>query len=195
MKRQQARTTRNRRIGIAAGGSLIAVILLVVILFVTTTGTTKKAAPPAAVDGVTTFPDQTSEHVTGTVDYTPQPPVGGDHAEALLNCGVYSEDVPNENAVHSLEHGAVWITYDAAAIAGDELATLRTAVPDTYAILSPLPGLTTSIVASAWGVQLKISNPADPRLAAFISKYRGAASAPEPGSPCTGGIDGPGKVS
>lgn len=195
MKREQAKTTRNRKIGITAVWSVIAVILLVVILFVTTTGTSKNAATPAAVDGVKTFPNQTSKHVTGTVNYTQIPPVGGDHSEVLLNCGVYSENVPNENAVHSLEHGAVWITYDAAAVAGDQLATLRKAIPATYAILSPFPGLPTSVVASAWGVQLEISNPADPRLAAFISKYRGAASAPEPGSPCTGGIDGPGKMS
>jgi hypothetical protein len=128
------------------------------------------------------------------VKYTPLPPVGGDHSVVLLNCGVYSEDVPNENAVHSLEHGAVWVTYDAARVSGDELSALRKEIPATYAILSPFPGLASPIVASAWGVQLDVSSPDDPRLAAFIVQYRGASSAPEPGSPCTGGLDGPGKI-
>ena len=155
----------------------------------------KNAAAPTSVDGVQTFPNQTSQHVTGTVKYNPLPPVGGDHSVTLLNCGVYSKNVPNENAVHSLEHGAVWVTYDASTVTGDQLATLRKEIPSTYAILSPFAELPSSIVASAWGAQLDISDPADPRLAAFIAKYSGASTAPEPGAPCTGGLDGPGKVS
>jgi hypothetical protein len=194
LKREQAKARRNRIIGITAAWSGVAIVVLVVILVVTTNGTSNNTAATAAVDGVQTFPKQTSQHVTGTVKYSPLPPVGGNHSVVLLNCGVYSEDVPNENAVHSLEHGAVWVTYDAAAVTGDELTSLRKDIPATYAILSPFPDLASPIVASAWGVQLDVTSPDDPRLAAFIAKYREASSAPEPGSPCTGGLDGPGKV-
>ncbi|MCI4658452.1 DUF3105 domain-containing protein [Cryobacterium zhongshanensis] len=195
LKREQSKAKRNRKIGIAAAWSAAGIVVLVIVLVVTTTGAPKNAAAPTSVDGVQTFPNQTSQHVTGTVKYNPLPPVGGDHSVTLLNCGVYSENVPNENAVHSLEHGAVWVTYDASKVTGGQLAALRKEIPSTYAILSPFAGLPSSIVASAWGTQLDISDPADPRLAAFIAKYRGAATAPEPGSPCTGGLDGPGKVS
>lgn len=195
LKREQVKSRRNRIIGISAAWSGVAALLLVVVLVVTTNGTSKDAEAPAAVDGVQTFPDQASEHVTGKVDYDPSPPVGGDHSAGLLNCGVYSEEVSNEDAVHSLEHGAVWVTYDAAAVTGDQLSALRKDIPSTYALLSPFPELTSPIVASAWGVQLNVSAPDDPRLAAFLAKYRGAATAPEPGGPCTGGTDGPGKVS
>ncbi|TFC10440.1 DUF3105 domain-containing protein [Cryobacterium algoritolerans] len=194
MKREQSRARRNRTIGITAAWSGVAVILLIVILVVTTNGTSKNTAAPAAVDGVQTFPNNTSQHVTGTVKYSQLPPVSGDHSAAVLNCGVYSKDVPNENAVHSLEHGAVWVTYDAAAVTGDQLSALRKDIPSTYALLSPFPGLPSPIVASAWGVQLDVSTPDDPRLAAFLAKYRGASTAPEPGAPCTGGIDGPGRL-
>ena len=38
--------------------------------------------------------------------------MGGDHWNAWQNCGVYTEPVTHEFAVHSLEHGAVWIAYD-----------------------------------------------------------------------------------
>jgi hypothetical protein len=197
---------RNRKIGIVVASAAAVVLTLVVGLFFATTNAAPEtaapataapttAAPAASVDGVQTFPKLTAEHVTGSVTYDPLPPVGGDHSATLLNCGVYSEAVPNEPAVHSLEHGAVWITYDAAAITGDQLATLRSAIPASYAILSPFSGLTSPIVASAWGAQLAVTDPADSRLAAFIAAYRGAATAPEPGAPCTGGLNGPGKVS
>lgn len=194
LKREQTRTRRHRMVTITAAWSGAAAIVLVVVLVVTTNGTSNGPKAAAAVDGVQAFPNQSSQHVTDKVDYTPLPPVGGDHSATLLNCGVYSEAVANESAVHSLEHGAVWVTYDAATVTGDELSALRKEMPSTYAVLSPFPGLPSPIVASAWGFQLDVSNPDDPRLAAFLAKYRGASTAPEPGAPCTGGIDGPGKV-
>jgi hypothetical protein len=194
LKREQAKARRQRKIAITAAWSGVAAIILVVILVVTTNGTANSPKKAVAVDGVQTFPKQTSQHVTGAVKYSPLPPVGGDHAAGLLNCGVYSKVVPNENAVHSLEHGAVWVTYDADAVTGDKLSALRKGIPSTYTLLSPFPGLPSPIVASAWGVQLDVSTPDDPRLTAFLAKYRGAATAPEPGAPCTGGIDGPGRV-
>ncbi len=157
--------------------------------------TSGKGKTALTTKNVQTFTGLTANHAGGTVNYPQTPPAGGDHAGAWLNCGVYASPVPNENAVHSLEHGAVWVTYDPTAISGDQLTTLRKAIPKTHAILSPYQGLPAPIVASAWGVQLKLSQVSDPQLGAFIAKYRGSNSAPEPGAPCTGGIDGPDKIS
>ena len=50
-------------------------------------------------------------HVSGPVQYSVTPPVGGDHNATWMNCGIYTQPVPRERAVHNLEHGAVWITY------------------------------------------------------------------------------------
>src|SRR5438093_3047791 len=50
-------------------------------------------------------------HARGPVAYSVTPPIGGDHSARWMNCGVYSQPVPSERAVHNLEHGAVWITY------------------------------------------------------------------------------------
>ncbi|TDW28881.1 DUF3105 domain-containing protein [Cryobacterium psychrophilum] len=194
LKREQSKARRNRAIAITIAWSGAAAIVLMVILVVTTNGTSTNLKPGADVNGVQLFANQTSTHVAGTVKYTPLPPVGGDHSAALLNCGVYSEAVSNENAVHSLEHGAAWVTYDDAVVTGDQLSTLQKGIPATYAVLSPFPGLSSPIVVSAWGAQLNLSAPDDSRLAAFMAKYRNASSAPEPGAPCSGGIDGPGKV-
>jgi hypothetical protein len=51
-------------------------------------------------------------HTTEDVVYPQDPPAGGAHAPIWLECGVYDEPVREENAVHDLEHGSVWITHD-----------------------------------------------------------------------------------
>ncbi|WP_156869494.1 DUF3105 domain-containing protein [Sporichthya polymorpha] len=144
--------------------------------------------PPSELFGtVTTTP--TARHVDGKVRYTETPPAGGDHAPAWLNCATYTRPVPDENAVHSLEHGAVWITYHPK-LAVPDLKRLLDLAPLDYTILSPYPGLPSPIVVSAWGRQLAISNPADPRLLEFIRRFRLGPQAPEAGAPCAGGVGG-----
>jgi hypothetical protein len=72
---------------------------------------TRPDTHPTPPQGVQTFSDLSRSHVTGQVNYPQTPPVGGDHNPVWLNCGVYTSPVASENAVHSMEHGAVWITY------------------------------------------------------------------------------------
>jgi hypothetical protein len=150
----------------------------------------KSAAATAAaapIDGVKTFEVASSNHVDTTVAYDQKPGVGGDHNPVWLNCGIYETPVPENNAVHSMEHGAVWITYDGASDA--EVAALKEAVGEkTYLILSPFPEQGEKIKLTAWGEQLSVDSPDDPRIKTFITKYRQGAQTPEPGAPCTGGI-------
>ncbi|KRE60564.1 hypothetical protein ASG92_21525 [Arthrobacter sp. Soil736] len=191
-KREHEKRRRNRLILLITAWTVGIALVAGVVVFAVVSSLPK--TPPAAIDGVETFSGLSSNHVKGAVKYAQSPPVGGDHSAVPLNCAVYSEPVPNENAVHSLEHGAVWVTYDPQAVTGTQLDTLRKDIPSTYAILSPFSGLSSPVVASAWGVQLKVTGVDDPRIKDFIAKYRSAKTAPEPGAPCTGGVDGPGKV-
>ena len=131
----------------------------------------------------------TRDHTTQPVTYEQTPPVGGDHNPTWLNCGVYTAPVPNELAVHALEHGAVWVTYRSDLPAG-EVERLVDVVPDTYMVVSPFEDLPAPVVASAWGAQLQLTGVDDPRLEEFITKYRQGAQTPEPGASCTGGSDG-----
>jgi Protein of unknown function (DUF3105) len=148
----------------------------------------------SGIAGVETFTN-TANHVEGTVTYAQTPPTGGDHNAVWLNCGVYSEPVPNENAVHSLEHGALWVTYDPAVVDAAAVDTLRGQLPSTYIILSPVDGLPSPIVVSAWNAQLQIETPDDERLDAFVSAYWRNLNGPEPNAACTGALDAPGKQS
>jgi hypothetical protein len=148
----------------------------------------------ASIAGVETF-ENTSTHVEGAVEYPQSPPAGGDHNAIWLNCGVYDQPVPNENAVHSLEHGAIWVTYDAESLTADDIAALRAQLPSTYAILSPYEGLESPVVLSAWNARLAVDSVDDERIGDFFTAYWRSQAAPEPNAACTGALDAPGKQS
>ncbi|MGW0824107.1 DUF3105 domain-containing protein [Streptomyces sp. NPDC002845] len=94
--------------------------------------------------------------VSTSVDYAMAPPAGGDHAPSWADCNgeVYSEEIQNENAVHSLEHGAVWGTYnDTASQAGIKaLADRVSKTPHTF--MSPYKKQSSPITLTAWGHEL-----------------------------------------
>jgi hypothetical protein len=122
----------------------------------------------SGIEGVETF-ENTANHVEGEVDYAQSPPAGGDHNAIWLNCGIYTEPVPNENAVHDLEHGAVWVTYDPAQVSDDDIAKLEALLPSTFATMSPYEGMDTPIAVSAWNAQLKVDSADDARIKEFIT--------------------------
>jgi hypothetical protein len=168
------------------GGAVLVVVLIVgVIVWVV------RSQPSGAIAGVVTYSNLSREHVTGKVTYPQNPPVGGPHNPVWQNCGIYSTPLANENAVHSLEHGAVWITYQPQ-LGSQAVEQLRSLVRgQAYALLSPYPGLPAPVVASAWGVQLRVTSASDPRLAQFLGKYEQGPQTPEPGAPCSGGLGTP----
>ena len=145
------------------------------------------------IEGVQRYTNGTG-HVTGSVTYPQTPPAGGEHNPVWLNCGIYSEPVANVYGVHALEHGAVWVTYDPT-LSSTELDALRMHLPSSYVILSPFSGLPAPIVLSAWNVQLSVDTAADERIPMFFEEYWRSQNVPEPGALCSGGIDGPGRVS
>ncbi|MGV8977585.1 MAG: DUF3105 domain-containing protein [Cellulomonas sp.] len=149
-------------------------------------------AAKSPIEGVATFTGLSREHVTGKVAYAQNPPTGGDHSAVDQNCGYYSAPIVDENAVHSLEHGAVWITHDPQLPAA-QLDTLRTfAAKSGFVLVSPRVGLPAPVVASAWGVQLRLTSADDPRLPVFLRTYVNGPQTPEPGASCSGGTGTPG---
>ncbi len=151
-------------------------------------------ASVTSVDGIAgleLFGPQVREHSTEEVDYRYIPPVGGLHSPAWQNCGIYDQPVADENAVHSMEHGAVWITYQSD-LAEDEVEQLQNlARGRRYVLLSPYEGLPSPVVASAWGVQLALDEADDNRLRDFVAEYVQGPQTPEPGAACVGGVGEP----
>ena len=126
-------------------------------------------------------------HSAGPIVYAENPPIGGEHNVVWQNCGIYDSPIHNEHAVHSMEHGAVWITYRSD-LAPDQVQILREVASDDYLLLSPYPGLGHPVVASAWNHQLTFERADDPGLSAFIAKYKNnPETTPEFGASCGGG--------
>lgn len=195
VRAEQRKKERGRAVWIGSIAGVLVLALVGVSAWVIVDAGRDKAALEAQADadieGVESFDGLTFDHVTTAVDYPQSPPAGGDHNAAWLNCGVYTEPVPNENAVHSLEHGAVWITYDPALPAAD-VATLQAfAENQSYVLVSPYEGLDSPVAVSAWGYQLKVDSVDDERLPVFIQKYLLNPELAEVGAPCSSGVGTP----
>lgn len=143
---------------------------------------------PVNLDEVRTYDDLDPSHTPDDVDYPQGPAVGGPHDPAWLDCGVYDEPVREENVVHDLEHGTVWIAYDPDA--GIDIDALAGLLPQN-GILSPYDGLDSPVVVTVWGRQLALDGADDARLPLFIDTYEGGETAPEPFASCAGGVRSP----
>jgi hypothetical protein len=141
------------------------------------------------IDGVQTYGDLTRDHTKDDVDYPQSPPVGGDHDPEWIDCtgSVYDQVLRNENAVHSLEHGAVWVTYSDAATQDDIDALAAKVDGQPYSFMSPYPDQESPIELTAWGVQLAVDDASDSRIDEFLTTYRSGPQTPEPGATCESG--------
>ena len=135
-----------------------------------------------AIDGVQTFQVEAG-HSDGPVSYPVVPPVGGIHNPVWQTCGFYDQPVQNDKAVHSLEHGAIWITYrpDLPQAQIDGLATLARSRKDVL-VSRWDSGLPAPVVVPGWGRQLRLDSATDPRLMELVRLY--ANQGPEPNAPC-----------
>lgn len=197
-ERQRARRRRSRLTWWVVGSTAALVVIGLIaasIIFAPAPAPDYSAGGDGTeITGVETFTNETT-HVEGAVDYPQDPPAGGPHNQFWLNCGIYDEPQQNENAVHSLEHGAIWVTYDPDLVSGDALTALKAQLPSSYVILSPYPGLPSPIVLSGWNVQLQLDSADDERIPAFFEEHWRSQNVPEPGASCTGAVDGPGRLS
>jgi hypothetical protein len=137
---------------------------------------------------VATYEYEAGQHVTTTVAYTENPPVGGEHDPEWADCTgtVYEQDIRHENAVHSMEHGAVWITYDADAISDEDLSTLEDLVDGRSGMmLSPYAGQSSPISLQSWGHQLSVDSASDERVEQYVDfMLFNSDFTPEPGASC-----------
>ena len=182
-------------IAVAGVVVLIAVGIIGYGVFASMKGTQSWQDRAAGIEGVVNYRAQNNpainaqDHKDGPLTYVTNPPVGGAHNAAWQNCmgDVYAQPIANEHAVHSLEHGAVWVTYKQG-LAADQVTKLQEKVQGRdYMLMSPVANLDKNISLQAWGYQLKVDNADDKRIDEFITQYRVNASV-ESGASCSNGV-------
>jgi hypothetical protein len=196
---EQSRERRNRILTISASAVVVAALVAGAIVLVQSQSDDDSTAADGkgkghfvtGSDGVKTWKGTLGRnHVVKTVSYPMEPPVGGDHNQVWMNCNgdVYTKALNNMNAVHSLEHGAVWVTYTAKAKKADVDALAAKVKKTPYTLMSPDDKQKDPIVLSAWGHQRTVTGAKDPNVDKFFAKFVQGAQTPEPGAACTGGL-------
>lgn len=187
-RRQEQQQRRQRQKMIRIVGS----IAVVVIVLVAAWGALRWwQGPDVSADVVTYFDVNNGNAVHPEDDifvlYEQVPPVGGPHNAVWQTCSFYDEYIFNWHGVHSMEHGAVWITYDPT-LPQDQIDSLEEKADQGYVLVSPYPGLDAPVVGSVWGKQMTFTGVDDERLDAFIKQYRlNPDNTPELGATCLGG--------
>ena len=178
--------------GVALGSAVLGLLLVGLLVYAALNqggGVSElQRDPDNAIEGVTIADEEqlTRNHVPGPVDYETLPPPGGDHNGVPQSCAVYTEPIAPEHAVHSLEHGAVWVTYNDAASADDVEALEELVDGDPYRMMSPLPEQESPLVLTAWGRTLQVDSADDERVDQFLDAYTSGPQTPERGAACVG---------
>lgn len=184
-QRRQAALQQKRKRALTIGlPILLGALAIIALIFIRNVG--------GDIQGVLDFGEQERGHDEGVAyEGVSLPPVGGVHSPRWQNCGIYDQPVEVKNAIHSMEHGAVWIAYNPSLPAA-EVNHLRDMVQgQSFLLLSPYPNLDGNVVLTAWGVQLQVDSATDERVAQFIDQYRLGPQTPEFGAACDGGIGFP----
>jgi Protein of unknown function (DUF3105) len=146
--------------------------------------------PENPPEGIEVYPSTTNRTVEGPIQYDRKPPTNGDHAPLWQNCGFYQEPIQDRHAVHSMDHGVVWITYSPH-LPQQQLETLRSYGNENYVIVSPYPGQDAPVIATSWRIQLQLNSASDPRLDQFVNEFKISELAPLSGNRCILGVGDP----
>lgn len=184
-------------VGFAVGSATLAALLIAILAYAATNqGLGDKSSlryAESKISGLSVNHGQASKHVGTKVSYPnaqTTPPDGGDHNATAQSCQVYTSAVANEHAVHSLEHGAVWVTYNPLKVSKADIDALKKLVDgDPYRLLSPYPGLKSPISLQAWGEQLFVDRVSDKRVKEFLDLFTNGPQARERGGACQGTTD------
>jgi len=106
------------------------------------------------------FKDQGTEHISepGNFEYNSNPPTSGPHYAQAPEWGFYPKPIDDESALHAVEHGGVWVSYNN--LNQDEIDILKE-FTDTNAqsvIVTPRPENNTRISAVAWTKLVKFDD-------------------------------------
>lgn len=134
----------------------------------------EKVSKPVA--GTQDYDIVSREHVpvgTAVSDYISNPPTSGQHWPNSSAKGIFDKSLPDEQLVHDLEHGYIWISYKPDA-PDDVKNKLKEIVQkdDWKIVLEPREKDDQIIALAAWGRVLNLDNLDEKKIKDFISTYR-----------------------
>lgn len=134
------------------------------------------AAVSNPIEGTVEYNIVGRDHIaqgTSGSGYNSNPPSSGPHWPVAAKNGVYESLLPDEQLIHNLEHGHVWISYkpDIADEVKNKLVEI-VKEDDWKVVLGPREANDSKIALCAWGRVLKMDEPDYDKIRAFIKTYR-----------------------
>lgn len=162
----------NFKIWIKRGAWAVAAALLVWLVMLGI-----KNTKPQGPDRSQAIEGQGQGHIAVGVAHEPynsNPPTSGPHYANPARTGFYSEVLPDEQLVHNLEHGEIWIAYRPG-LPAEVIEQLKD-YPGVFVIVTPREQNETDIALVAWErldkFNLEGGRLDTQRIADFILRYR-----------------------
>ncbi|OGY47398.1 MAG: hypothetical protein A3J65_00945 [Candidatus Buchananbacteria bacterium RIFCSPHIGHO2_02_FULL_45_11b] len=150
-----------------------------------------KSAAPKEEDFSRAIPVMEASHIAAgsrLPEYTSNPPTSGPHYSQTARSGFRDEAIPDQNIIHNLEHGDIWIAYHPRL--ADEIKEELKQFGAAKVIITPREANETDIALAAWGRldTFNLDGKALPveRITDFIKRY--ANQGPEKVPQASGGI-------
>jgi hypothetical protein len=125
------------------------------------------------------------QHQPPPISYETSPPVAGPHGSSPVPCGLYSEQIPDENQVHDLEHGAVGVQYKPD-LPVRQIRRIEDLVRsyDSHVFAGPYEEMESNISLTAWGHMVRLDAFEEQTIRAFIDEFAEGGDAPEAFQDC-----------
>ena len=121
--------------------------------------------------------DQGQEHITAVSGflYNSNPPTSGPHFPQPAEWGAYKEELADENLIHSLEHGGIWISYKSEI--SEEIRKKLEAFYEKYGrkiVIAPRSKNDSDIALAAWNRldKFSVAEYSAERVEKFIKAFR-----------------------
>ncbi len=137
--------------------------------------------PEKSMSG-TAFPILGREHIpVGTYhpEYNSNPPTSGSHYAKEAEWGVYQNELPDEQLIHNLEHGGIWISYksDTDLAIKSELESIGNKYRGSV-VVAPRAKNDSMIALASWGRLEKLDTFDEAEIINFIDANKNKS--PEP---------------
>lgn len=121
------------------------------------------------------YPNQGQAHISPGQSHEPynsNPPTSGSHYAEAAAWGIYDKELSDEQLIHNLEHGGIWISYKD--LNNQELVNKLKDIADDYSIkviMTPRPQNDSAIAAAAWQRLLKLDSFDEKQIKSFIKAF------------------------